>query len=424
MLDLKLFSDLQGDATASLLLRPGNPGNLCFFVIAASVNYSVVVAGECIGELPGETPLSFDVVLSSITPLLNKNYKFKLSYIGGTLKFTEENDKFTVTPLFVEHISPIALDVVQRYLKFSEDLNDYESSAVSLEELSLQLKQLEASYSSAKATALSGFVNDSNPWGVPTSQEEQNIDEYYSTKIAEIKGKLSSYSSKTTTLTEIDLSELKRISLIASRNGTTISMCDDYAIVDLNTAYVLQKVNCGVRSVQGKLLRRLLIEPNGKFFDVDGSLVFVSADPRDKDRSSTVVFFSAYLPSTQVDSTIVTGGAVLEKYKLNIKSMLSVLSVVSSKFTDMVLEMGTSTLRLTNDRGEELAYKFEVEDAKTVELNKLLRGESAGEIKMSNIVIPKVIQRILPLLDDDFTLYVKKRKVILQSRTLYVVFGK
>lgn len=425
MLDLKLFSDLQGDGTASLLLRPGNPGMLCFFVIASSVNYSVVVAGECIGELPGEVPLSFDIVLSSITPLLNKNYKFKLSYVGGNLKFTEEHDKFTVTPLFVEHISSISLDIVQKYLKFSEDLAAYEENIVGHEELSLQLKQLEASYSSAKSMALSGFVNDSNPWSDASSTSEHNIDDYYLGKINDVKNRLEKCNSAISVLAEVDLNELKRISLIAARNGTTVSMCDDYAIVDLNNAYVLQKVQCGVRSVQGKLLRRLLIEPAGKFFDTNGSLVFVSSDQQSKDKTSTVVFFSSYLPNTQVDSTLVTGGgSVLEKYKLNIKSMLGVLSVVSSKFTDMVFEMGTSTLRLTNDRGEELAYKFDVDDAKTIELNKLMRGEMAGEIKMSSIVIPKTVQRILPLLDDDFTIYVKRRKIILQSRTLYVVFGR
>lgn len=421
MLDLKLFTDLQGDTTASLLLKPGSPGMLQFFVISSSVNYSVVVSGECAGELPGNTPISFDVVLSTIAPLLNKSYKFRLAYSSGVLQFVDEEGKFSISPLCVEHISDYALETAQKYIDFTAKLSSYESVCSELNEATARVKQLEASKKQDTVMSLSGFTNSGNPWSEP--KDSTAVEDYYAPLLKEAEDKVKALELLKPNIAPVSLDSLKRISTIAARNGSTISMCDSYAVVDLQTAFVIQKADCGTRSVQGKLLRRLLVEPAGKFYELDGDLVFVSGGKKSKS-SITVVFISSYLPNTAIDSTIVTKGAVKEKYMLNLKGMLAVLSVVSNKFDTMVFDMGSSKLRLLNDRGEELTYQFEVEDAKTIELNKLLRGESAGRVEMSNVEIPKAVQRILPLLEDKFTVYVKDRKIVLQSDTLYVVFGR
>lgn len=424
MLDLKLFTDLQGETTASLLLKPSAPGFLQFFVISASVNYSVVVTGECEGELPSQAPVSFDVVLSTIAPLLNKNYQFRLSYVGSILRFVEVNDKFSVSPLCVEHVSDFALETAQRYLDFSSVLTAYEEGQEKLEEATNNLAQVRGNYQQAKILSLSGGPT-SNPWGDPSELEDDTaVDKYYKPLIEEAEKRLEAVKGRMPDIRVLSFDEFKRIATVAARSNSTIAMCDTYAVVNLTTAFVVQKANCGTRSIQGKLLRRLISEVTGRFFEYNGELIFVSSAGKGKERSTSVVFLNSYLPNTDINTTIITKGAVKEKYRLNLHGMLQVLSTVSAKFDTMVFDMGASSLRLSNDRGEQLLYKFEVEDAKTIELNKVMRGEAAGDIVMSAIEMPKVVQKILPLLENEFTIYVKERKVILQSGTLYVVFSR
>lgn len=424
MLNLKLFTDLQGDTTASLLLKPSSPGKLQFFVISTSVNYSIVVTGECDGELPTESPLSFDVVLSTIAPLINKNYQFRLSYVGSILRFVEVNDKFSISPLCVEHISDFSLDIAKRYLNFSDALSEYEDNRAEYEKVSSDLSKLREEYDRVKTLSLSGGPS-SDPWGDPSDVWKDNsIDDHYKPLIADMSKKVLDFESKFSGIREISMQEFKRIAVIATRANTVVSMCDDFAVVNLSTAFVVQKVKCGARSVQGKLLRRLIYEPDGRFYEYNGDLVFLGASGKESNKSVTAVFINSYLPNVEVNSSIVTKGAVKEKYTLNLHGMLQVVSTVLGKFDTMVFDMGSSYLQLSNDRGEQLIYKFEVEDAKTIELNKAMRGESAGEITMSAVEIPKVVQRILPQLEDRFTVYVKDRKIILQFGTLYVVFSK
>lgn len=122
-MNLKLFNHLQGSATSTIVLRPGRPGSVQFFLISASVNYSIVVSGECEGDLPDNTPRSFDIVLSSIAPLLDNGYEFRIDYTGGTLRFVEEMERFTVSPLCVEHVADTSLEVMKRFLDFSNRLD-------------------------------------------------------------------------------------------------------------------------------------------------------------------------------------------------------------------------------------------------------------------------------------------------------------
>ena len=178
MLDLKLFMDLQGDTPASLLLKPSSPGFLQYFIISFSVNYSVVVTGECIGELPDATPISFDVVLSSVIPLLNKNHKFKLSYFDSILKFEEESGKYYITPLCVEHVNEYTLSIAQRYIDFSVAYTEHEKVSEQLDILEREIAQTRENYQQERVMELSGFVNDSNPWGdIKESKSSIQIDD-------------------------------------------------------------------------------------------------------------------------------------------------------------------------------------------------------------------------------------------------------
>lgn len=71
-----------------------------------------------------------------------------------------------------------------------------------------------------------------------------------------------------------------------------------------------------------------------------------------------------------------------------------------------------------------MVHKFTVENAKTIELNKMLRGENAGPIVMSNIEFPREVQRMLTFFRDEFTIYVKRKKIVLQSGDMYIVFSR
>lgn len=423
-MNLKLFNHLQGSATSTIVLRPGRPGSVQFFLISASVNYSIVVSGECEGDLPDNTPRSFDIVLSSIAPLLDNGYEFRIDYTGGTLRFVEEMERFTVSPLCVEHVADTSLEVMKRFLDFSNRLDAKASRDVRAEEAELKLAQLKASYKQSKITELSTPV--SNPFGDVDDLDNSSVDRYYQPLIEEAERELDAIKSSENSevIQPLDLAELRRIAAVAARFNTTVALCDDYAITSVDSVFVLQKVKCGVRAVQGKLLQRLLNEKDSMLYQDADDLVFSLISGKGKDRTTTTIFLQSYLPNTAADSTIVTKGAVQEKYVLNLRGMLPVINAVTSKFDTMEFDMGAACVRLSNDRGEVLQHGFDVQDAKTIELNKLMRGEAAGDIVMSTISIPRTVQRILPFFREDFTVYVKSKKVVLQSGSLYAVFGR
>ena len=423
MLNLKLFTYLQGSNSASLLLRPSDPGMVRYFIMASTVNYSIVVSGQCEGEIANDAPMSFDVVLSSIVPLLDKNNKFRLSYVGGKLCFIEEHEKYTVTPLCVEHVSDTAIDIAQRYLDTTAELERSVELTATRSKLEEELTYYENNYNHLRL--LAGYGGPpANPWGEPgDTVTEEDVDNKYLPKIEDLKKQIRELDCSERVV-EVDMQKMKRLASIAARYGTVISMCGDYAIVSLNSCYILQKVDCGVRAMQGKMLQRLLQEDSGQFFDIGGQLVFRCVTGKGDAASDTMIFIQQYLPNVSVGKSIVTKGAVLEKYQISLKGMLPVISAVSSKFDKMVFEMGSSCLTMSNDRGETLVHKFDVEDAKTLELNKAMRGEYSGAIVMSDISVPVEVQRILGSLKEDFTIFIKDRKIVLQSGDLYVVFAR
>lgn len=423
-MNLKLFNQLQGSATSTIILRPGRPGSVQFFLISASVNYSIVVSGECAGDLPDSTPRSFDIVLSSIAPLLDKGYEFRVDYSGGALRFVEEMERFTVAPLCVEHVADTSLDVMRRFLEFSSRLDSQLSVSSKLEEAELKLAQLKASYKQSKITELSSPTSD--PFGDPADLDDTRVDKYYRPLIEEAEKELDALkdAAPSSPLEAVNLGDLRRIAAVAARFNTTVALCDDYAIASVDSVFVVQKIKCGVRAIQGKLLQRLLNEKDAVLYQDGDDLVFNVVSGKGKDRTTTTLFLQSYLPNISADSSIVTKGSVQEKYTLNLRGLLPVINAVSSKFDTMEFDMGAACVRLSNDRGEVLQHGFDVEDAKTVELNKLMRGEVAGDVVMSTISIPRTVQRILPFFREDFTVYVKSKKIVLQSESLYAVFGR
>lgn len=424
MIDLKLFSKLQSSDTAFLLLTRGDPGFVNYFLMSSSVNYSVVTSGICQGDLGDSTTLSFDISLASIIPLVTRNNEFSLSYIDNKLRFNSMNGVYFIEPLCVQHIAGSAVDIASKYMSFNTALTKYSEAESKYEEAVINLQQAQANYKYIKTMELSSPFTGSPFGDAEDVLEDTNVDEKYKKEIAGLESRMEGLKKDLAGLDKIDLSALKNLANIASRYNTTVSMCGDIAIVSLSVSYAIQKIECGVRAVTGKLLHQLLLEPSGQFWVWQDELVFCSIVGTGVSKSNTVVFLEPYLPNSKVDSTLITKGAVLERYVLDFKGMLPVVRAVLSRFSTMQFDMGSSLLLLGNDSGEVLQYKFETVDSDTLALNKAMRGEKVDRITMAVIDVPREVQFLLSVLGNDVTVFVKKRKIIFQSGTLYIVFGR
>lgn len=412
MLNLKLFYKLQGGGVASLLLRPAAPGTISYFLVSMTVNYSIISSGTCEGELPSNESLVFDVSLDSIQPLLDKNHEFRLTYAENKLRFEEIHGRFHVEPLCVLHSSDFVADIVDRFLKFTREYANYSEATNIIEKIETELSFLSKSGTS--------YAENYLPSDVPFESNGPQVNE----KQEILTKKLLKAKNLAKGMVPVDIESMRRIINAASRYNIVLSLCDDVAIAEFKTSYLMQKVACGSRAIQAKLLQRLLQDKNGKFYEWEEELVFLSIAGKDTAIDATVVFIQTYLANTQVSSSLVTKGAVLEKYRLNLKGILSDITPALSKFDTMVLNMGDHCCCLSNKSGEQLICNFDVEDAKTLELNKLMRGDSSAKVTMSNVEIPKELQPLLYLFNEEFTVYVKERKIILQSGSLYAIFSK
>ena len=422
MLNLKLFNALHGDGIATLVLQQAAPGFLRYYIASSSVNYSVVVSGRCEGELANGDIQSFDIALSTIAPLDDK-HNFRLSYKDGNLQFIEAEDRFTVTPLYVEHYTDASIDIIAQYTRYANAQYKWEDAKSKIDDLTKQLANTRANHESVKRLALSGVPSD-DPFTVPEVDPVDELDAKYAKRETDLERELRELQKNAHAVVSLDYSRLNKLATVAARNSTTVSLCDSYAVVDLKTVFLLQKVDCGVRSVQGKLLSKLLSEKRGNFYSFEDNVIFHSVNGTDNNRTDIVLTLNNYMPDARVDSTVITRGATLEKYVVDFKNILPVVSSVINKFDDLTLDMGTSELLLSNDRGEVFRSKFLVKEVKTKELNKALRGEHVSEIVLSSVQFPKIVQRMLYLLQNEVTIYVKERKVILQSGEIYIVWGR
>lgn len=422
-MNLKALTQLSASEDSSIVLRSDELGHLRYYIISSTTNYSIVLEGHCEGEIPDDRPISFNIVLGSVAPLVDRGVEFYLKYDNGSLLFKTLDNSIVIHPLCVEHVSKNLMELLDNYIKFTAALRNLESTSTEIDKLRVKIETLETKKSSF---ILDNFVPSTNdPFG--NSDTDSKVDDFLEgldSELKELRRNIATLSSRTVNMSPIEnMDEFRRISTIAARHNKVVSMCGKFAVVQLTSGYIFQKCECGVRAVQGKLLSKLLAIKDGKFFDYEGSMVFHAKDNRTKDDSTTTVFISAFMPSTKADETLITKGTVKEKYRLQLKSIFKTVSPILSKFDIMELDMGNARLLLTNEGGESVAVKFDVSDAKTLELNKLMRGEEAGEITMSIIPIPKELHTVLHHFDENFTVYVKKNKYIIQSEGLYAVFG-
>lgn len=416
MMNLKLLGRLQSSGSASLILKANAGDILDYYLISRNISYDIVCSGQTAGTL-ASSMISFDIRMSSIIPLINKGYKFAIQYSDGVLKFVSDDEKTIIVPSYVESSDSGVVGALESYIGFSEALQNKLKVEEQIGELLQEVQGIKDSKKDAVLMELSGGPS-SNPF---EGCSVDKIDKRYDPVIVDKEKQIKSLSSSIDAIEDVDLGDLYNIASAASKAHTLIDMCGDYAVVSLKTSFLLEKVKCPIQSIQGQLLFNLIRDNKGKgFYTYKDELVYLSGN-----KEYSAVFIKKYLPNNAIDSTIITRGIVEEKYVIQLKNILSTVSLIRSCFDRFMLDMGNAQFILSNDLGETVHMKFEVQDAKTLALNKMLRGETVrGGITMATIDIPLDVQGLLDLFKDNLIVYVKKKKVIFQNNNLYLVFGR
>lgn len=425
MKNLKLLSKLQASEMVTLILKATAGERLDYYIIAQTINYSIVCTGQCEGTIirkVGDERGSFrqfNILLSSVLPLIEKGHAFRIVYDKDVLRFVSGDDRLKLTPLCVEYNNPQADKIVSKYQRFQTALIEASDSTSRIRRAEVELESLQEQYNGVSLMHLDGEMQSSNPFAEDSISPK--IDAKYTEAIKEQKEKLATLQQQAKAVETVDLKAFRTMTLAASRSHEMINFCDTFAVTALKNSFILQTGKCPTMAVQASLLYQLIQYNEGNGFHwFEGGLVFSVGE-----EERTVVFMEKYLPNTAVDSSIVTRGIVREKYILSMKGILSVTQLMRSKFPQMTFDLGNSKIILENDKGEVIETTFETEGVDTLQLKKLMRGENVqGEITQATLSIPSEVQSLLGMFRDKLTLYVKERKVIFQADSLYLVFGR
>lgn len=432
----KLFNKIRNNGQVTLILK--NTGeSLVYFMISSSVGYSVITTGLCDGEM-SEDFMSFSIMLNTISPLIEKDHKYKLVYKNGKLQFCSRNNHIKLTPLFVESIDDKAKDVLARYFELEDSLklnakienidseiNDlYGNIAADTDELNKLEEHFGTleSLNTVQEMDLFNSLNESNKEKVKKAltilhdrikQNKYRLEHLNKGK-EEMKLKLS------TAMKELDMSSFETIIKIAAKQSEYVSFCNTFATVALKESFLFEKNNCILKGVSGILLNNLLQRGTGKFFEFQDYLIYNSNEGDTK----TCVFIDSYLPNTKVDTSLIKRGKLLEQCTINIGELKPLIPIILSKFNSVFFDMDTSIMTFKNDMEEVLELKIIITNLETLALRKMQRGDSNVDLSLSKFIIPKSVIALLPYLDDELTLYVKDRKVIFNINNFYIVFSK
>ena len=416
MLDLKLFCKLKATDTVTMILKSNGGGNLDYFIVSQSVAFSLITYGTAEGTIKGTT--QFNIRLGALLPLIEKGYKFFIKVVDNQLHFESEAGDLVFSPLCVEFYDEFAANMVKKYLRYEEALQG--GISVNIEKASVEQKisALKANYNYLVTMQLSPTPDD--PYTVDTKAEKTHAK--YRDDLKVLEGKLAELESRSTstTLKEYDFSDFIPLALIAARSNAMLHMCENYSVVDLKNVSFFKKGDCISQVFNGKLLYQLLLDGNGKhFYMFEDDIVYMS------EKGNTFVFIPRYLPSTCSDPSMLTRGVVQEKYSVNLRSVIALFSVIKSHFSDFKINFGEGKFILSNDSGESLTQKFDVSDAKTLQLAKMMRdGAISSDISMATIALPKEMQVYLSMFRENTVFYIKAKKIVIQSEKLYAVFGR
>ncbi len=417
-MNLALFSKLQDSDTVSLILRKREANLLDYFLVSSTVSHEVVTSGVCQGEVD-EPVVCFNIKISFIRSLIGSGVNLNISYFNGNLKFTSNDGKVVVNPLYVEYRNKLVNDSVVKFIEFLEALEDYNRFESIKQNVEVELASLEHTYNEATKMNLSGGPS-LNPFEDDGTQEK--LDKMYQEKMREVKERFDVKLNSGKKISKVNFKPFAKIANYSSKIHGVIDFCETFAVMSIkDSLYLFQKGSCPVMSIPSKLLSTLIKDNKGEgFYLFEDDLVYFNGTS-----GATVVFITHYLPGNVAGIDLITRGAVQEKYKIKLKRVLKILSLLRSNVEDIKIDLGSGNAILSNNTGEEARIKIDVLDAQTVELNKMMKGESnVGEIKMSTITISKDIQFLLTLFQDNLIVYVKKNKVIFQNDSLYMVFSR
>lgn len=416
MKNLKLLQRLQASEMVTLILQTSPGDVLDYFIIARTINYSIIANGKCAGSI--SAPMrTFNILLAGLMPMVGEGYDFSITYDNDVLKFISKDETVTLTPLCVEFHDEQAESILRKFQRYLAAADAEARLVANQDNLEQEIAALQHNYTGAKQLHLEAEMQSSNPFSEDTGSKK--IDQKFVPQIAEKKRELEELQRTSRDLSPMDLKPFKTIALAAARANEIVNFCGDYAIMELKTSYVLQKTECKTMAVQGKLLYNLLQYNDGEgFYWFENSLMFVTGA-----KEQMIVFLEKYLPNTKVDSTIVTRGVVLEKYMLSMRGVLKITQLMKSKFPEMTLDMGAPLIILENDKGERIEIAFKVEDMDSLELRKAMKGKPSN-VTTAKISIPSEVQSLLGMFRDKLTICVKQRKVLLSSGDLYLVFGR
>lgn len=413
-MNLQLLSKLQATDSVSLILQSNAGDVITYYIVSRNVTYSIICSGTAEGTMVGRR-ISFDIRLSSIVPLLVRGYKFKIKYTGDQLLFMSNDEKISVKLSYVESRDQNVDKVIQRYIDFSNALDSLQRQQHYIDTLTQEVKQTEYHMENSGISNMDLFGEST----VGSTDSAQNIEEQK--KFVEEQKQKIREAQASIQLKELDLSSFTRLAYVASRSHSVVDFCGEYAIVDFDSIYFLQKGVCPVQSIQGQLLYQLLIANSGKgFYDFNDELVYFDGSGTD----STIVFIGKLLPSTAITSSIILKDKVLEKFTVELGSLLDTVTVVKRHFDTYVMDMNTGHFILKNELGEEFSITFEVTDLDSVDLR--LRSKGANNaVVFAVIEIPKKVHDYLSLFKNKLVIYVKKRKIIFYDGVgLYLVFGR
>lgn len=425
-MDLKLLTQLADGDNAYMILQRLGSNQLRYIISTADVGYKIYSVGTIPGDIPEES-LLLTVYLGSIQKLVAKGYQMNVDYSAGELVLKEENDKFSVKPLSVPFDDVKVRDSMSQFIEF---YGDYLKASKAREELESAEEKLKNATEERKQARLKHMtVIPESPFGdgEPVKFTEESDENY-----AQLESKVAQLKDAADGLPLLDMESLRQAAIAASKFGESVDIYDGCAVIDCRTAYMFVKNIEGNKALPGYVLAKLFNseDANSSFFEYKGTVVFkhqavVKSKGKPQELSETFVFLTDYLPNAKYSTSMITKGVVEEKYTVDISGVLDIINTAATQFPVLKLDLGAAEVILSNDMGEEIRLSFPVGDAQSIQLNRIMHGESDGhDLSMAVITVPDSVRRILSMFKQGLTIYIKRNKVVFNTDDIWVVFAR
>lgn len=407
MKNIRTLLKFQKVDTIDLILVPEKDGVLRYYVCSSSINYKAIAYGVCRGYCQGT--LLLNISLGSIIRLFERGYDLYFMYDNG-LTIENKDRSMVFKPQYSILQNDSSLQLVKKLMQEQENLENYELSSQSLQQLESDKKNLQMELD--KMT-FESYVPPSNPFGeytpIDTSKQDKMLED-----IEESEAKIKHLMNK---MSVIDFKQFSNIIYAASKFNEVVHFCDDYAVTGSKDSFIIQKGYCCNAAIPGNILNALL-SLEGRFFNSD-QLCFLST--RGKDRLA--VFFEKTLSNPECDLSLLSRGKILEKYIVDLKSVITMAPMLSSKFPELTFDFDSKKAIYSNSL-ESVLINLNIKEYTTEAIERIKSGEDNVEVNFSSVILPKSVQSIIGILCDDIKVIVKKNKVILGGNGFYIIIGR